>query len=250
MCLIVIAWQVHPQDAVVLAANRDEWRDRPTAPAHWWPDAPAMVGGRDLRAGGTWLGANRNGRFAAITNFRDPTDRRETPRSRGELVADFVRGNASSRDYLDGVASRAHHYQGFNLLVGDRESLGYFGNRDGTVRLLEPGVHALSNHVLNTPWPKVTRAREGLLQALGEDDEALFRLLSETALAPDESLPDTGVGLERERMLSPILITGERYGTRASTVLRLGAAGGRLEERTRDAGGRVTGTVAFDLPDT
>lgn len=248
MCLIVIAWQVHPRDAVVLAANRDEWRDRPAAPAHWWPDAPAILGGRDLRAGGTWLGANRNGRFAAVTNFRDPAARREAPRSRGELVTRFVQGDESPRAYLDAVASQAHHYQGFNLLAGDHETLGYFGNRDGTVRLLDPGVHALSNHLLNTPWPKVTRAREGLLEALGEDDEALFRLLSETSLAPDESLPDTGVGLDRERMLSPILITGEHYGTRASTVLRLGSAGGRFEERTRDAAGRVVGTAAFDLP--
>lgn len=249
MCLIVIAWQLHPRDAVVLAANRDEWRDRPAAAAHWWPDAPGVVAGRDLRAGGTWLGVSRNGRFAAVTNYRDPAARREARRSRGELVAHFVQGDESPRAYLDAVASQAHHYQGFNLLVGDRETLGYFGNRDGTVRLLEPGVHALSNHVLNTPWPKVSRAREGLLQALGEDDESLFQLLSDTSLAPDESLPDTGVGLERERMLSPILITGERYGTRSSTVLRLGrAGGGRFDERTRDAAGRVVSTATFDLP--
>lgn len=248
MCLIVLAWQADRRHRLVLAANRDEQRDRPAAPAHWWEDAPAIVGGRDLKAGGTWLGATRDGRFAAITNFRDPGEQRKAARSRGELVAGFLTGSQAPAGYLESVASRASAYQSFNLLVGDQHTLACLGSREGVVRTLAPGIHALSNHLLNTPWPKVRRAREALARALNADDESLFALLADKTVPADAELPDTGVGLERERQLAPVLITGERYGTRASTVLRLGAEGGRLEERTLDGRGEVVSRVAFDLP--
>jgi uncharacterized protein with NRDE domain len=250
MCLIAIAWQAHPEYPLVVAANRDEWRDRPAVPAQWWSDHPDMLAGRDLQAGGTWMGITRHGRFAAVTNFRDPSERRSTALSRGSLVAEFLLGSASPADYLAGLAGRAAQYNGFNLLLGDGRTLFYFGSREGETRAVEPGVHALSNHLLDEPWPKVTRAREAMRNSLANGDEPLFAMLSDATPAPDHALPDTGVGLERERWLSPILIIGERYGTRASTVLRVGRGKARFEERTRDATGGVTGTAAFefDLP--
>ena len=246
MCLIAIAWQAHPDHPFVVAANRDEWRDRPASAAHWWPDAPGLLAGRDLQAGGTWMGVTRTRRFAAVTNFRDPSDRRSTALSRGTLVTEFLRGEDPPAAYLARLAARASLYNGFNLLVGDAGSLFYFGSREGEVRAVEPGVHALSNHLLDEPWPKVRRAQAGMREALG-DDEALFRMLSDATPAPDEALPATGVGLARERQLSPILITGADYGTRTSTVLRLGTGAARLEERTRDATGTVTSAAAFDF---
>ena len=248
MCLIAIAWQAHPEHPLVVAANRDEWRDRLAVPARWWDDHPRLLAGRDLQAGGTWMGVTRGRRFAAVTNFRDPSDRRSTALSRGTLVAEFLLGSESPEAYLRALASRAAEYNGFNLLVSDGTSLLYFGSREGEAREVEPGVHALSNHLLDEPWPKVRRARTALAAALGGSDEPLFAMLSDTAPGPDDQLPDTGVGLERERQLSPILITGADYGTRASTVLRTGRSGARFEERTRDATGAVTSTAAFEFP--
>lgn len=248
MCLIAIAWQAHPEYPLVVAANRDEWRDRPATPAHWWADHPRLLAGRDLQAGGTWMGVTRAGRFAAVTNFRDPSERRSTALSRGALVAEFLLGTEGPARYLAGLASRAAQYNGFNLLVSDGNSLAYFGSREGEVREVEPGVHALSNHLLDEPWPKVSKARQAMREAVGDGDEPLFAMLSDSTPAPDAQLPDTGVGLERERWLSPTLITGETYGTRASTVLRISARDtARFEERTRNADGAVTLATAFDI---
>jgi uncharacterized protein with NRDE domain len=248
MCLIAIAWQAHPEYPLVVAANRDEWRDRPAAPAHWWSDHPDLLAGRDLQAGGTWMGITRGGRFAAVTNFRDPSERRSTAPSRGALVAEFLLGSQSPSRFLASLSRRAAQYNGFNLLAGDGETLCYFGSREGEVRAVEPGVHALSNHLLDEPWPKVAKARAAMKAAIGDGDEPLFAMLSDATPAPDSQLPDTGVGLERERWLSPILIAGEAYGTRTSTVLRVAAGGtARFEERTRDALGAVTLVAAFDI---
>jgi uncharacterized protein with NRDE domain len=248
MCLIAIAWQAHPGFPLVVAANRDEWRDRPAAPARWWDDHPQLLAGRDLQAGGTWMGVTRGGRFAAVTNFRDPSERRSTALSRGALVAQFLLGSEAPAAYLAGLASRAAQYNGFNLLVGDGRALLYFGSREGGVRPVEPGVHALSNHLLDEPWPKVTKAREAMRAGVADGDAPLFDMLSDATPAPDHALPDTGVGLERERWLSPILIKGDTYGTRASTILRVASDGRvRFEERTRDATGAVTATAAFEF---
>lgn len=248
MCLIALAWRAHPDFPLVVAANRDEWRERPAAPAAWWADAPGLLAGRDLKAGGTWMGVTRSGRFAAVTNFRDPSAKDSTALSRGALVAGFLLGSASPAGYLEELASRAHRYNDFNLLAGDGRELWYFGSREGRVRAVEPGVHALSNHLLDEPWPKVTLAREGLAAALDDGDEPLFAMLSDTRRASDEALPRTGIALERERWLSSILITGADYGTRASTVLRQRADGAvRFEERTRDGSGAVRGTAAFEF---
>ena len=246
MCLIVVAWRAREDLALVVAANRDEWRDRPAKAAHRWPDQPRIFGGRDLKAGGTWMGVTREGRFAAVTNFRDPSDKRSTALSRGALATEFLLGTESAARYLSNLSARAHEYNAFNLILGDGTSLFYYGSREGTPRAIEPGVHGLSNHVLDEPWPKVLRGRAAMEHALGDADPAprLFEMLSDGTPANDDELPRTGVGVEWERRLSPPLITGPEYGTRASTVMTITSAGEvRFDERTRGPGGEVTGSV-------
>ena len=252
MCLIVVGWRAREDMELIVAANRDEWRDRPAESAHWWPDHPQIFAGRDLKAGGTWMGVTRDGRFAAVTNFRDPSDKRSTARSRGALATEFLLGTESAGRYLSNLSARSHEYNAFNLILGDGASLFYYGSREGVPRAIEPGVHGLSNHVLDEPWPKVVRGRVAMELALAEHDPgaALFRMLSDRDPAEDEELPDTGVGRQWERRLSPPLIAGDDYGTRASTVMTISREGEvRFEERTRSASGDVSGIarVAFAL---
>ena len=242
MCLILLAWRARADLPLVVAANRDEWRDRPTEPAHWWHGKPDFFAGRDLRAGGTWLGITRAGRFAAVTNFRDPTDRHSTARSRGELVTEYLRSAEPADLFILSIAHRANDYNGFNLIVGDTESLWYFGSREGVAREISPGVHGLSNHVLDEPWPKVVRGRAAMEGALKARDPAasLFAFLGDAEGAPDDALPKTGVGMEWERRLASPLITGADYGTRSSTVLSMAASGKvHFEERTLGGEGEV-----------
>ncbi len=256
MCLIVFAWQAHADYPLIVAANRDEWRDRPAAPAAWWQDAPDVLAGSDLEAGGTWLGVTRSGRFAAITNFRDPADRKSIAPSRGQLVADFLRGRASPRAYLEALAPNAARYNGFNLLLADEKTLCYFGSREGEIIDVAPGVHGLSNHLLDEPWPKVEKAKSALDAALEPKMlqtrllERSFDFLSDGGPHVDSLLPDTGVGLEWERVLSPALIVTEKYGTRCSTVLLHAKNEILFEERTRGVAGEVTNISAFrfELP--
>jgi uncharacterized protein with NRDE domain len=248
MCLIVIAWRARPDLPLLVAANRDEWRDRPAEPAHWWPDAPSILAGRDLEARGTWMGVTREGRFAAVTNFRDPSDRRSTARSRGGLVTEFLSSSEAPERYLAKVAEEASEYNGFNLIVGDGASLWYFGSREGTARAISPGVHGLSNHVLDEPWPKVIRGRQAMERALADDDPfpSLFTLLGDPLGVPDAELPRTGVALEWERRLAAPLITGADYGTRASTVVSFSNDREvRFEERTLAADGSVSHRETF-----
>jgi uncharacterized protein with NRDE domain len=256
MCLIVFAWQAHPDFPLVVAANRDEWRDRPAAPAQWWDDDPSILAGRDLQAGGggTWLGVTRSGRFAAITNFRDPSDRKSTAPSRGQLVANFLRGADSPRACLAGLAGQAGRYLGFNLLLADDASMCCFGSRDGRLIEVEPGVHGLSNHLLDEPWPKVEKAKSALGALLRANvaraplQERSFAFLADPSLAPDAALPSTGVSLEWERKLSAAMIVGDpAYGTRNSTLLLRTPAEIFFEERTLDAEGEVSLTRAFQF---
>jgi uncharacterized protein with NRDE domain len=243
MCLIVVAWRARPDLPLVVAANRDEWRARPTESARWW-DTPAILAGRDLEAGGTWMGITREGRFAAVTNFRDPSDKRPTARSRGKLVTEFLSSDATPLAFARGLVPHVRDYNGFNLILGDGESLVYFGSREGEAREIEPGVHGLSNHLLDEPWPKVIHGREAMETALRDDDPAprLFEMLSATGSAPDERLPRTGVGIEWERRLSASLITGDDYGTRASTVVAVNDRGEvSFEEWSRAADGGIAG---------
>jgi len=253
MCLITLAWRAHARHPLVVASNRDEWRDRPAEPAHWWPDHPDLLAGRDLQAGGTWMGITRNGRFAAVTNFRDPSDRRTTARSRGGLVTEYLLGDAEPGAWLADLMHHAGEYNGFNLVLGDGESLWYFGSREGLARPIPPGVHGLSNHLLDEPWPKVVRACAAMQAAIEVEDPvpALFDALSDREGAPDASLPATGVGLAWERRLAAALITGADYGTRASTVVVFSNDGSVcFEERTRADDGGVTNVAVerFVLP--
>ncbi|MDX2219141.1 MAG: NRDE family protein [Burkholderiales bacterium] len=257
MCLIVFAWQPDAAHSLVVAANRDEWRERPTARLHWWDHEPArsdseysqplhcdyspgqartgILAGRDLKDGGTWMGVTASGRFAALTNFRDPRNVKPGAPSRGALVRAFLEGNVSPCEYLQSLAERMADFNGFNLLVGDRDELWWVSNRGGAPMAVTPGVHGLSNGLLDEQWPKVARAKERLTDALEHDsgDDALWALLADDAAAPDDELPDTGVGLDWERRLSPALIRGDHYGTRSSALLRVFADGRlRLSERT------------------
>jgi uncharacterized protein with NRDE domain len=238
MCLILLAWEKHPRWRLVAAANRDEFHARPTAPADWWPQAPDILAGRDLQAGGTWLGVTRSGRFAAVTNIREPNPQNPAAPSRGHLVGNFLLSRAPSLGYLAGLMPIAPAFNGFNLLVMDGTSLAWLSNRDPGMNPLSPGVYGVSNALLNTPWPKVVRGKDDLRAALElEDDDALeaalFESLARRDPAPDAELPDTGVGAERERTLSSAFIVTPEYGTRSSTVLLLGRDGEvRLTERT------------------
>ncbi|MFO1432105.1 MAG: NRDE family protein [Candidatus Competibacteraceae bacterium] len=237
MCLILFAYRYRPKYELLLAANRDEYYNRPTAPMAFWEDAPDLLAGRDLAAGGTWFGVTRQGRFAAITNYRDPRTVRPEAPSRGPLVSDYLRGRESAWDYLQHLLPRAALYNGFNLLLGDAEGLFYYSNQGGAPQVLEPGLYGLSNHLLSTPWPKVKRGLEGLaalLDATTEPDTAaLLRLLEDRRRAPDHLLPNTGVDLEWERLLSPLFIESPNYGTRSSTVLRIGRQDGiEVTEKT------------------
>ena len=233
MCLIVFAWQMLPSTPLVAAANRDEFYDRPTAPANWWDDHPHVYAGRDLQAGGTWMGISRSdgcgNRFAALTNIRAPSERRTDAPSRGHLVSDYLASNLTPQEYVAQLAKTTGHYNGYNLLVGDRDTLIWFSNRGDdhphNGQPLLPGIYGMSNALLNDPWHKVvkTRAQFGSLLMQGAPDEAYFDMLSDTTLAPDHRLPDTGVDVPTERMLSAICIHSPGYGTRASTLVRMPA---------------------------
>lgn len=227
MCLILAAWRTHPQYPLVIAANRDEFFTRPARSASFWPEAPNLLAGRDLSAGGTWLGITRNGRFAALTNFRDPTREKSAATSRGALVTGFLQGTATALDYLASIEREDVQYNGFNLLVCDGETLACYNNIEHRTHVLPPGIHGLSNHVINTPWPKVTSAA-GTLEASLHDlpqTDRLFNFLRDSTIADDADLPSTGVPLEWERRLSAIFVRGSAdsaYGTRCSTVLVVG----------------------------
>ena len=248
MCLILIAHGAHSDFPLVIAANRDEYYQRPTARAAFWQDHPHILAGRDLECMGTWLGVTRKGRFAALTNFRDPRERKTDAPSRGRLVSDFLASDQGPREYLEQVASEAPRYNGFNLLAGDRDGVFYVSSRESTVDELSPGIHGLSNHLLDTPWPKVERGKQRLQAALaGEPNtETLLDLLYDREPAPEGELPDTGIELELERVLSPALIVSPQYGTRASTAVLFGEDGSvSFAERTILPGGNAGATVSL-----
>ena len=236
MCLAVLALHSVADIPVLIAANRDEFHARPTQPAAAWPGRPAIYAGRDLRAGGTWMGVDERGRYAVVTNFRDPLHILADAPSRGALAEDYLRGDLSPADYVAAVYERGARYNGFNLIVGDAATAWYASNRDGAPRALPPGTYAVSNHLLDTPWPKLARTKAAfervLRQAPQPDLPALYATLLDRTPADEASLPDTGISLARERLLSSPFIVSPDYGTRGSTVLALHAGGrGELHER-------------------
>jgi len=248
MCLIVLAWRPEHALPLVLAANRDEFYDRPTLPLAAWEDAPGLYAGRDLLAGGTWLGIGPGGRFAALTNIRDP---RQPPRgrSRGELPVQFLHGQQGPEAFLNDVAERAGEYSAFNLLIGDSHQLWLLNSHAGTPEQLPEGLYGLSNAGLDTPWPKLQKAKALLSECLIEPQiPSLLDLLHDAQQAEDAALPDTGFGLNTERMLSSIFIATRSYGTRASTALLVHADGSRqLVERSYGPYGAQLGEVSLEL---
>lgn len=249
MCLIFAAYRAHPRYRLVIAANRDEFHARPTARAGWWEDAPAVLGGRDLRSGGSWLGVARSGRVAAITNYREPGERRSDAPSRGWLVSGYLQGGQSAREFLEELAPVAGEYNGFSLLLADADGLYYFSNRADGVQALPPGVYGLSNHLLETPWPKVLRGKARLAAQLEQAElaaEELLEMLADPTRPDERRLPDTGVGTDWERVLAPMFIRSPTYGTRSSSVVLVGADG-RVEfvERGYEPDGTRQPTLRF-----
>lgn len=228
MCLILFAYRIHPRYRLVLLANRDEFYKRPTTPAGWWAEYPQLLAGKDLKAGGTWMGITKAGKFAAVTNFRESFKQKKDALSRGKLVSGFLTGSASPMEYLESIKPNASLYNGFNFILGDTRELYYFSNRGNpenrVILSLGPGIYGLSNASLDTPWPKVVKGKRLLEQLLDEQDisvEKAVEILKDNTRAPRSDLPNTGVGAWFERMLSPMFIKIKTlgYGTRSSSVI-------------------------------
>ena len=257
MCIAVLQWNLEAETPLLLAANRDEYFERPTQFMHWWPQGNVLAG-RDLKADGAWLGITTRGRFALITNIRNLALRREGAPSRGEIVRRYLEGTQPAHTFVDALASKATEYEGFNLLCGSLSANGrelwFLNSLEATPRSLNAGLYALSNASLDTEWPKVTRIKAGFRHALAEHDltaqnERLFRLLANSTTAPDCDLPQTGVPLDWERQLSSIYVRREGYGTRASTVLRIVNGHGQVTElnHNEDATVGARNDFAFEL---
>ena len=249
MCLALIALHAHPRYPLVIAANRDEFHARAADPAHWW--TPEMLAGRDRAGGGTWFGATRAGRWALITNFREGVARDPAAPSRGGLVTQALGAVESAPAVTARASVDGQRFHGFNLLVGDGPTATYASNRASGALLLGSGISGLSNHLLDTPWPKVLRSKARMAAVLAQRDDPLaacFDLLADRAHANDAALPATGVSPQWERVLSPIFIVTPEYGTRCSTVMTIDDAGtARFIERSFDANGQPTGEVVHEF---
>lgn len=222
MCLIVFAYKVHEDYPLILAGNRDEFYNRPAQKAHFWKDEPGLLAGKDLKAGGTWMGITKNGRFAAITNFRDMNNIKSDAPSRGDIVKGFLTSSASPLDYLSDLKNEAHRYNGFNLIAGSIDKLYYLTNQQDIFTEIEPGYHAISNAYLDTHWPKTETALQKFKALTDSNDFSepeLFNLLTHSERFPDKDLPETGLPIEMERAVSSIFISTEDYGSRCSTLL-------------------------------
>jgi uncharacterized protein with NRDE domain len=246
MCLLIFAHQMSPGYPLVVAANRDEFNARPTVASTFWTDHPSILAGRDLVHRGTWMGITRTGRFAAVTNYRDPARTAVAPCSRGELPLDFLAGTADPHSYLTAAAQRAQDYAGFNLLVGDSRSLWYFTNSDNTgPRCLPPGIYGLSNASLDTPWPKVVSGKAKLKAVLADgaiSHDALQSIVSDRRLADPEALRGHGLDGSMDPLLSAQFIVSEAYGTRSCTTLWMDAqAQISWQEQSFDAQGVLRG---------
>ena len=235
MCLLSFRWLDHPTYALILAGNRDEAYQRPTEPAQFWDEDPNLLAGRDLKAGGTWMGITRTGRWAVITNVRDLSRQRPNAPSRGQLVTDYLQSTESPRAFGDSLAEQTSRYNGFNLLVGTPTECVYISTERPGAEPVSSGIHGLSNAELDTSWPKTDRAKQRLLRFTqprsttngrgSVDPGALLDVLDDREPFPPDQLPDTGVGEDLEKMLSPLFITSDEYGTRASTVLLISQSG-------------------------
>ncbi len=250
MCLLIAAVDAHPRYSLVLVGHRDEFHARPTAPLAWWPDHDGVLAGRDLEAGGTWLGVGRDGRAAVITNFRDPARPVAGAPSRGRLIPDFLAGHGTAHEYAERATREAARYAGFNLLLIDGTAAVYVSNRPGVnVSSLAAGIYGLSNHRLDTPWPKVLRTRARVTQLLSSPAltvDSLLAALRDRLPAGDDELPETGVGKELERLLSAPFIVSPGYGTRSASAVLVGRDGSVVvHERRYDPHGSASGHTTF-----
>jgi len=237
MCLILISYDIHPVYRLIIAANRDEYYNRPTRPLGFWNSTPGILAGRDLRGKGTWLGVTGKGLFAAITNYRDPSTLKDDAPSRGKLITDFLNGKTAPGTYMEHVKRVGQRYNGFNLFTGDISEFYYYSNMEQIIKKIKPGIYGISNHLLDTPWPKVEKAKDFFKNIVtgkdGIDPEDLFAVLEDRTLPSDDQLPDTGVGIDWERRLSSIFIRSKIYGTRSSSVILYDRAGNiKFIERT------------------
>lgn len=222
MCLLLISFNTHPEYPLIVAANRDEFYQRPTEKAHFWKDHPGLLAGQDLEAGGTWLGITKTGRFAAVTNYRDMRLLKTNTVSRGALTTNFLNSDLTPIKFGNDLISTSDQYNGYNLLFSDMETLYYFSNQTKKLKQLNEGVYGLSNHLLDTPWPKVLNSKEAFVEATSEGNieiDDLFKILSDEKEAPDDQLPDTGLSRELEKTISPVFVKSELYGTRSSTII-------------------------------
>lgn len=222
MCLLLLGYKVHPEYELILAANRDEFYERPTEPLHKWNDHPELFAGRDLKEKGTWLGVAQNGKIAAITNYRDMAKIMIDAPTRGKLVTNFLIGETTAEEYSNILLETADIYNGYNLIFGNVDDLYYFSNLTKKPIKLSTGIHGLSNHLLDTPWSKVVKGKKEFAQIIKEENpskEKLFKLLRDNEIFPDNELPETGLGKEFERLVSPIFTSTEKYGTRSSSVI-------------------------------
>ena len=221
MCLILFAYKVSKKYPLILIANRDEFYQRPTACMDFWHNKPYILAGKDIEQGGTWFGINKNKRFAAITNFRDPFSIKQNAPSRGEIIIDFLDSNKNIKSYINEFKKKAGVYNGFNLLLGDKDSIFWFSNLKNETEKIKIGIHGISNKFLNTAWPKIEFGKKALQQIINEKItyKSLFSLLTNRTIASDTSLPNTGIGIEWERILSPLFIKSDIYGTRSSTIM-------------------------------
>lgn len=254
MCLLVLAWKVHHRYRLVVAANRDEFHERPTEPMGRWPAPDELIAGRDLRAGGTWLGVDRLRRFGIVTNFRELQRPSPGAPSRGHLIPDYLRNPAPITHYIKGLQAAADSYSGFNLLLADQDSLWYISNRAPQfAQLLPPGIYGLSNELLDTPWPKLQRVRQRFDALIAQPDniaaEALFGILADpTQAGVNDSLPDTGVSREWEQLLSSPFVRNSEYGTRCSTLVIVDKTSALcMNERRFGPQGIALGDTRFDL---
>jgi uncharacterized protein with NRDE domain len=236
MCLILFSHKIHPNYRLILAANRDEFYTRPTAPLDYWAEYPDVLAGQDLKGNGTWLGVTRTGRIAALTNFREGRAPIQKAPSRGVLIRNYLTADSAPSHYLNEVRHIGHTYNGFNLITGDADGLFYYSNRTTRIHKLKPGLYGISNHLLDTSWPKVKNGKARLQGQLNGnekiDPDKIFEILCDGSMPGDDELPDTGVGLQWERILSPLFITSSDYGTRSSSIVLI-ATSGRVSIRER-----------------
>ena len=250
MCLILFALQQHKDYPLVVIANRDEYYSRPTQAAHWWPDEPYVFAGRDLEAQGTWMGVNKNGRFAAVTNVRESGSFTPGRLSRGKLTRDFLSGHESAEVFLKGIEATAYDYAGFNLLVGDSSSLYFYSNRNPGIRCIPPGIYGVSNGLFDEAWPKLYSGKQALAATMktAVDNDSLMQILTDNATAEDERLPKTGVPVDIERLLSSRFIHSNDYGTRACSIVKFDNRGQIIfVEHNYDNAGRTSDFITEEF---